>query len=67
MSISLLKALFLKQHVHVLQEHCENLLPNRGGDLELAASSSGPSGEKCASAHPPENADAEKKLKRGRD
>ncbi|XP_013644582.1 uncharacterized protein LOC106349195 isoform X1 [Brassica napus] len=46
------------------KEHIGNTLPNRGGDLGLAASSSGPSvlGDKIG-----ENADAEKKRKRGRE
>ncbi|CAN7022230.1 unnamed protein product [Brassica rapa subsp. trilocularis] len=46
------------------KEHIGNILPNRGGDLGLAASSSGPSvlGDKIG-----ENADAEKNRKRGRE
>ncbi|KAF3568987.1 hypothetical protein DY000_02018308 [Brassica cretica] len=47
-----------------IKEHSGNILPNRGGDLGSAASSSGPSvlGDKIG-----ENADAEKNRKRVRD
>ncbi|WZZ66733.1 hypothetical protein YC2023_078103 [Brassica napus] len=61
---------FLKQHVHVTQEHSEGIIPNGSGDVGLTASSSGPSvlgfknGEECVSAAPPENADTLKKRKR---
>nr|VDC96452.1 unnamed protein product [Brassica oleracea] len=54
---------FTCHHVHVFQEHSENILPSSEGDVGLAASS-GPSvlgdkvDEECAAADPPEISDA---------
>nr|VDD37025.1 unnamed protein product [Brassica oleracea] len=63
---------FTCHHVHVFQEHSENILPSSEGDVGLAASS-GPSvlgdkvDEECAAADPPEIADAQNNRKRCRE
>ncbi|KAL0664700.1 hypothetical protein Bca4012_101538 [Brassica carinata] len=63
---------FTCHHVHVFQEHSENILPSSEGDVGLAASS-GPSvlgdkvDEECAAADPPEISDAQNNRKRCRD
>ncbi|CAN7015244.1 unnamed protein product [Brassica oleracea var. botrytis] len=63
---------FTCHHVHVFQEHSENILPSSEGDVGLAASS-GPSvlgdkvDEKCAAADPPEISDAQNNRKRCRE
>ncbi|WZZ40554.1 hypothetical protein YC2023_036813 [Brassica napus] len=60
---------FTCHHVHVFQEHSENILPSSDGDVGLAASS-GPSvlgdkvDEECAAADPPEISDAQNNRKR---
>ncbi|KAL0733384.1 hypothetical protein Bca4012_009594 [Brassica carinata] len=54
-----------------VKEHSEGIPSNSEDNVEMAASSSGPSifgdtiGEECATATPPENANAQKKRKRG--
>ncbi|KAL0763095.1 hypothetical protein Bca101_079246 [Brassica carinata] len=59
---------FTCHHVHVFQEHSENILPSSEGDVGLAASS-GPSvlgdkvDEECAAADPPEISDAQNNRK----
>ncbi|CAN6879384.1 unnamed protein product [Brassica oleracea] len=63
---------FTCHHVHVFQEHSENILPSSEGDIGLAASS-GPSvlgdkvDEECAAADPPEISDAQNNRKRCRE
>ncbi|CAN6886301.1 unnamed protein product [Brassica oleracea] len=63
---------FSCHHVHVFQEHSENILPSSEGDVGLAASS-GPSvlgdkvDEECAAADPPEISDAQNNRKRCRE
>ncbi|WZZ77132.1 hypothetical protein YC2023_097704 [Brassica napus] len=63
---------FTCHHVHLFQEHNENILPSSEGDVGLAASS-GPSvlGDKvdgeCAAADPPEISDAQNNRKRYRE
>ncbi|CAN7043844.1 unnamed protein product [Brassica oleracea var. botrytis] len=63
---------FTCHHVHVFQEHSENILPSSEGDVGLAASS-GPSvlgdkvDEKCVAADPPEISDAQNNRKRCRE
>nr|VDD63257.1 unnamed protein product [Brassica oleracea] len=63
---------FTCHHVHVFQEHCENILPSSEGDVGLAASS-GPSvlgdkvNEECAASDPPEISDAQNNRKRCRE
>jgi len=63
---------FTCHHVHVFQEHSENILPSSEGDVGLAASS-GPSvlgdkvDEECAAADPPEISDAQNNRKRCRE
>ncbi|CAF1780427.1 unnamed protein product [Brassica napus] len=63
---------FTCHHVHVFQEHSENILPSSEGDVGLAASS-GPSvlgdkvDEECAAANPPEISDAQNNRKRCRE
>ncbi|CAN6850006.1 unnamed protein product [Brassica oleracea] len=63
---------FTCHHVHVFQEHRENILPSSEGDVGLAASS-GPSvlgdkvDEECAAADPPEISDAQNNRKRCRE
>ncbi|KAH0879365.1 hypothetical protein HID58_066759 [Brassica napus] len=63
---------FTCHHVHVFQEHSENILPSSEGDVGLT-SSSGPSvlgdkvDEECAAADPPENSDAQNNRKRYRE
>ncbi|CAN6937392.1 unnamed protein product [Brassica oleracea] len=63
---------FTCHHVHVFQEHSENILPSSEGDVGLAASS-GPSvledkvDEECAAAGPPEISDAQNNRKRCRE
>ncbi|CDY07915.1 BnaC03g36080D [Brassica napus] len=57
---------FTCHHVHVFQEHCENILPS-------SEASSGPSvlgdkvDEECAAADPPEISDAQNNRKRWRE
>lgn len=69
----LIIASVFKQHVRVTPEQCESILPNSEGDVGLPASCSGPSvlgdkiGEESASAIPPNNAEAQKKRKCGRE
>lgn len=61
----------LKLSVYVNQEHFESIPPHVEENVVLAATSSGPPilgnkiDEECASATPPEKADAQKKRKRG--
>ncbi|CAN6806892.1 unnamed protein product [Brassica oleracea] len=63
---------FTCHHVHVFQEHSENILPSSEGDVGLAASS-GPSvfgdkvDEECAAADSPEISDAQNNRKRCRE
>ncbi|CAN6863503.1 unnamed protein product [Brassica oleracea var. botrytis] len=63
---------FTCHHVHVFQEHSENILLSSEGDVGLAASS-GPSvlgdkvDEECAAADPPEISDAQNNRKRCRE
>ena len=63
---------FTCHHVHVFQEHSENILPSSEGDVRLAASS-GPSvlgdkdDEECAAEDPPEISDAQNNRKRCRE
>ncbi|KAL0648976.1 hypothetical protein Bca4012_091666 [Brassica carinata] len=63
---------FTCHHVHLFQEHSENILPSSESDVGLAASS-GPSvlGDKvdgeCAAADPPEISDAQNNRKRCRE
>ncbi|KAL0814558.1 hypothetical protein Bca101_071001 [Brassica carinata] len=63
---------FTCHHVHVFQEHSENILPSSEGDVGLAASS-GPSvlgdkvDEECVAADPPEISDAHNNRKRCRE
>ncbi|CAN6849791.1 unnamed protein product [Brassica oleracea] len=63
---------FTCYHVHVFQEHSENILPSSEGDVGLATSS-GPSvlgdkvDEECAAADPPEISDAQNNRKRCRE
>nr|VDD24132.1 unnamed protein product [Brassica oleracea] len=63
---------FTCHHVHVFQEHSENILPSSEGDVGLAASS-GPSvlgdkvDEECAAVDPPEISDAQNNRKRYRE
>ncbi|KAL0753154.1 hypothetical protein Bca101_090822 [Brassica carinata] len=63
---------FTCHHVHVFQEHSENILPSSEGDVGLTASS-GPSvlgdkvDEECAAADLPEISDAQNNCKRCRE
>ncbi|CAN7017170.1 unnamed protein product [Brassica oleracea var. botrytis] len=63
---------FTCHHVHVFQEHSENILPSSEGDVGLAASS-GPSvlgdkvDEECTEADPPEISDAQNNRKHCRE
>ncbi|CAN6916130.1 unnamed protein product [Brassica oleracea] len=63
---------FTCHHVHVFQEHRENILPSSEGDVGLAASSA-PSvlgdkvDEECDAADPPEISDAQNNRKRCRE
>ncbi|KAL0661060.1 hypothetical protein Bca4012_097897 [Brassica carinata] len=63
---------FTCHHVHVFQEHSENILPSSEGDVGLAASS-GPSvlrdkvDEECAAADPPDISDAQNNRKHCRE